>query len=104
MDIRIPDNDDSLNTFVANLNTTLDKLDLEVVPFVDAPTGNQVYILVRSHCRLPFLGRRPNDLVAQANRKGDDIAQVASNYSPTELSYFKILVRLSLPLSPQTSC
>ena len=89
---------------MANLNATLDKLDLEVVPFVDAPTGNQVYILVRSHCRLHSLGGGTNVPVAQANRKGDDIAQVASNYSPTELSYFKILVRLSSPLSPQTSC
>ena len=28
----------------------------------------------------------------QANRKGDDIAQVASDYSPAELAYFKVLV------------
>jgi len=47
LDIRIPDNDDSLNTFVINLNVSLDKLDLEIVPFVDGLTGNQVYILVR---------------------------------------------------------
>ena len=47
LDIRIPDNDDSLNTFVVNLNVSLDRLDLEIVPFVDGLTGNQVYILVR---------------------------------------------------------
>ena len=51
LDIRIPDNDDSLNTFVVNLNVSLDKLDLEVVPFVDGLTGNQVYILVRPRHR-----------------------------------------------------
>jgi len=28
----------------------------------------------------------------QSNRKGDEIAQVASDYSPAELAYFKVLV------------
>lgn len=32
-----------------NINVSLDKLDLEIVPFVDGLTGNQVYILVRLH-------------------------------------------------------
>lgn len=31
---------------------------------------------------------------AQANRKGDEIAQAASDYSPVELAYYKVLVRL----------
>ena len=48
LDIQIPDTDDSLNKFVGDLNSSLDKLDLEIVPFVDGLTGNQVYILVRS--------------------------------------------------------
>ena len=42
--IRISDNVDSLNTFVINLNVSLDKLDLEIVPFVGGLTGKQVYI------------------------------------------------------------
>ena len=38
-------------------------------------------------------------LATQANRKDDEIAQVASDYSPAELADFKVLVRLySIPL------
>jgi len=57
LDIRIPDNDDSLNTFVINLNVSLDKLDLDIVPFVDGLTGNQVCILVRPRSNSSFLYR-----------------------------------------------
>lgn len=74
MDIRIPDNEDSLNTFVINLNVALDKLDLEVVPFVDGLTGNQVYILVRSRGLRLSLVAGPDIFPTQANRKGDEIA------------------------------
>ena len=42
----------------------------------------------------PSFGTGPNVFTAQANRKGDEIAQVASYYSPVELAYFKVLVRL----------
>jgi hypothetical protein len=107
LDIRIPDNDDSLNTFVINLNVSLDKLDLEIVPFVDGFTGNQVYILVRLHGNASFFIRHQgaNLFTAQANRKGDEIAQVASDYSPAELAYFKALVRrYRRPLSTPLSC
>lgn len=58
MDIRIPDNDDSLNTFVVNLNVSLDKLDLEIIAFVDGLTGSQVYVLVRWHDRPSFFWDR----------------------------------------------
>jgi len=57
LDVQIPDNDDSLNTFVINLNVSLDKLDLDIVPFVDGFTGNQVYILVRPRSHPSFLYR-----------------------------------------------
>ncbi|KAF9780554.1 Nse1 non-SMC component of SMC5-6 complex-domain-containing protein [Thelephora terrestris] len=84
LDIHIPDNDDSLNTFVINLNASLDKLDLEIVPFVDGLTGSQVYVL--------------------ANRKGDEIAQVASDYSPAELAYFKLLVEMIITAPNSSYC
>ena len=35
----MPDSGDSLNMFVVNLNLSLDKLDLEIVPFVNGRTG-----------------------------------------------------------------
>ncbi|KAF9647607.1 hypothetical protein BDM02DRAFT_3097856 [Thelephora ganbajun] len=84
LDIRIPDNDDSVNTFVINLNASLDKLDLEIVPFVDGLTGNQVYVL--------------------ANRKGDEVAQVASDYSPAELAYFKVLAEMIITAPNSSYC
>lgn len=105
LDIRIPDNDDSLNTFVVNLNVSLDRLDLEIVPFVDGLTGNQVYILVRLCGHASFLCCGTDVFTTQANRKGDEIAQVASDYSPAELAYFKVLVRLCCyPLDPPLIC
>ena len=94
MDIQVPDNDDSLKTFVINFNASLDKLDLEIVRFVDGFTGNQVYILVRSPGHWSFLYPGADTLAAKANRKGDEITQVASDYSPAELAYFKVLVCL----------
>ena len=88
----MPDSDDSLNTFVVNLDLSLDKLDLEIVPFVNGRTGDQVYILVRSSCYYPFFHLyRAEVFTAQANRKGDEIAQVTSDDSPAELAYFKVL-------------
>ena len=50
----MPDSDDFLNTLVVNVNLFLDKLDLEIVLFVDGLTGDQVYVLVRSSCYYPF--------------------------------------------------
>lgn len=47
LDIRIPDNDESLSTFIVNINESLDKLDLEIVSFVDGLTGDPVYVFVR---------------------------------------------------------
>jgi len=71
-----------------NSSSSSDKLDLEIVPFVDRLTGNQVYMssfTVFSPCQ-------GANVFTQANRKGDDIAQVASDYLPAELAYFKVLV------------
>lgn len=51
------------------------------------------YWFVRAAIR-PSLGAGVNVSAAQANRKGDEIAQVASDYSPVELAYFKVLVCL----------
>ena len=50
----MPDSDYSLNMLVVDLNLSLDKLNLEIVLFVDGLTGDQVYVLVRSSCYYPF--------------------------------------------------
>jgi hypothetical protein len=54
LDIHISDSDDSLNMFVINLNVSLDELDLEIAPFVDAIAGNQVLLLVCLHGNSSF--------------------------------------------------
>jgi hypothetical protein len=36
--------------------------------------------------------------LSQVNRKGDEIAQLATEYSPAEIAYFKAIVRTPSPL------
>jgi hypothetical protein len=46
-----------------------------------------------------------NLFTAQADRKGDEIAQVASDYPPAELANFEVLAHLyRRPLSTPLSC
>ncbi|TFK29863.1 hypothetical protein FA15DRAFT_663147 [Coprinopsis marcescibilis] len=60
--------------FVQNVNALVDKLDFEFRPISDENTGAAFYALV--------------------NRKGDDIAQVATDYTPAEIAFFKAVVEL----------
>lgn len=39
----------------------------------------------------------------QINTKGDEVAQLASDYNATEIAYFKALVRVSM-LSSKKGC
>ncbi|KAI0028114.1 Nse1 non-SMC component of SMC5-6 complex-domain-containing protein [Vararia minispora EC-137] len=58
--------------FVAQINDSLNSLDLEFSRLHDEETGKEMWALV--------------------NRRDDDVAQVASDYSPQEIAYFKALV------------
>lgn len=40
---------------------------------------------------------------AQVNRKGDDVAQMATDYSALEIAYFKAVVSTSFLIVPSTS-
>jgi len=78
---------------VARINKTLDKLDLEFRHLNDESTGREMYALVWNHL---FLNRESRFLVSnlQVNRKGDEIAQMATDYSAVEIAFFKAIVRL----------
>ncbi|KAH6918661.1 Nse1 non-SMC component of SMC5-6 complex-domain-containing protein [Coprinopsis sp. MPI-PUGE-AT-0042] len=62
----------SWDTFVTNLNDSIDRLDFEFRLVTDENNGNVFYALV--------------------NRKGDEIAQVATDYTPAEIAFFKAVV------------
>jgi hypothetical protein len=58
--------------FVAKINNSLDDLDLEFRHLHDEATGRAMYALV--------------------NRKGDEIAQMATEYTAQEIAFFKAIV------------
>ncbi|KAF8274953.1 Nse1 non-SMC component of SMC5-6 complex-domain-containing protein [Lactarius quietus] len=73
---------DGWGDFLANLNKSLDPLDLELSRMHDEITRKETYALV--------------------NRRDDEIARIASDYSPLEISYFRALVE-QIMLAPNSS-
>ncbi|KAI9446394.1 Non-structural maintenance of chromosomes element 1 [Lactarius indigo] len=73
---------DGWSDFLATLNKSLDPLDLELSRTRDEITGKEMYALV--------------------NRRDDEIARIASDYSPLEISYFRALVE-QIMLAPNSS-
>nr|VWO98843.1 Argininosuccinate lyase (Probable argininosuccinate lyase) [Ganoderma boninense] len=69
----------SWDTFVTSINDALNPLDLEFAHLHDEISGQEVYAVV--------------------NRKGDEVAQMATDYSALEIAYFKAVVRLSIRIS-----
>ncbi|KAF8797954.1 hypothetical protein BYT27DRAFT_7203644 [Phlegmacium glaucopus] len=72
LNIPNPKDKDSWNAFVAKINRSLDKLDLEFRHMHDELSGKEMYAIV--------------------NRKGDEIAQMATDYTPAEITFFKAIV------------
>ncbi|EPQ58234.1 hypothetical protein GLOTRDRAFT_35587 [Gloeophyllum trabeum ATCC 11539] len=70
------------DAFVAKVNDSLNDLDLEFRHLHDEQNGREMYALV--------------------NRKGDEIAQLATDYTPTEIAYFKAIVE-QIMLAPHES-
>lgn len=68
--------------FLASLNKSLDPLDLELSRIRNEVTGKDMYALV--------------------NRRDDEIARIASDYTPLEISYFRALVE-QIMLAPNGS-
>ncbi|KAF8212303.1 Nse1 non-SMC component of SMC5-6 complex-domain-containing protein [Mycena galopus ATCC 62051] len=70
------------DAFVAKVNQTLDPLDLEFRPMQEETSGREMYAIV--------------------NRKGDEIAQMATDYTPGEIAFFKAMVE-QIMLAPRES-
>ncbi|GLB35026.1 putative CDP-alcohol phosphatidyltransferase class-I family protein [Lyophyllum shimeji] len=83
-DLAIPysNSKDAWDAFVTRVNRSLDSLDLEFRHLHDENTGKEMYALV--------------------NRKGDEIAQMATEYTPAEIAYFKAIIELIM-LAPRES-
>jgi non-structural maintenance of chromosomes element 1 len=73
--------------FVSQLNNSLNKLDLEFARAHDEETGKEMWALVSVLSDNPYLSH-----MDQVNRRDDDVATVASDYSPQDIAYFKSLV------------
>ncbi|KAF8894537.1 Nse1 non-SMC component of SMC5-6 complex-domain-containing protein [Infundibulicybe gibba] len=68
--------------FLTKVNASLNDLDLEFQRLQDETTGWEMYALI--------------------NRKGDAIAQMATDYTPGEIAYFKVIVE-QVMLAPRES-
>lgn len=88
LDIRFSNQRADWDAFVASINDSLNSLDLEFRQVIDEWTGEEMYALV---------GVRFGPLISlahgwQVNTRGDEIAQMATDYTPTEIAYFKSIV------------
>jgi hypothetical protein len=92
LDIVHSDDKAAWDSFVGKVNDSLDSLDLEFRHLNDEVTGREMYALVKPFSFFPMphvnLIARP----CQVNRRGDDIAQMATDYSAVEIAYFKAIV------------
>ncbi|KAF8231304.1 hypothetical protein L208DRAFT_72990 [Tricholoma matsutake] len=70
------------DAFVVKVNKSLDNLDLEFRHVLDENSGTEMYAVV--------------------NRKGDEIAQIATDYTPGEIAYFKAIIE-QIMLAPHES-
>ncbi|KDR81537.1 hypothetical protein GALMADRAFT_60342 [Galerina marginata CBS 339.88] len=82
LNIRHSKDDGSWQEFVGKINKSLDKLDLEFRTLHDELSGREMYALV--------------------NRKGDEIAQMATDYTPVEITFFKAILE-QIMLAPNES-
>ncbi|KAI6150360.1 Nse1 non-SMC component of SMC5-6 complex-domain-containing protein [Pisolithus tinctorius] len=72
LDVHASDRRQEWDAFVNRINDSLNPLDLEFRHVLDEETGKEMYAVV--------------------NTRGDEIAQMATDYSPTEIAYFRAVV------------
>ncbi|PCH38085.1 hypothetical protein WOLCODRAFT_52070, partial [Wolfiporia cocos MD-104 SS10] len=82
LDIQFSNDRNSWDNFVTRINEALNPLNLEFLQLNDELSGKEMCILV--------------------NRKGDEIAQMATEYTPAEIAYFKAVVE-QIMLAPNES-
>ncbi|KAG6878709.1 hypothetical protein C0993_011524 [Termitomyces sp. T159_Od127] len=78
--LSLPTGRGAWDEFVTKINQSLDGLDLEFRHLHDENSGTQMYALV--------------------NRKGDEIAQMATEYTAAEIAFFKAIIELIM-LAPR---
>ncbi|KAN0076986.1 Nse1 non-SMC component of SMC5-6 complex domain containing protein [Tylopilus felleus] len=72
LSIAFDDSRQAWDRFVSSINSSLNPLDLEFRHLMDEQTGKEMYAVV--------------------NTKDDEIAQMATDYTPLEIAYFKAVV------------
>ncbi|EEB92888.1 hypothetical protein MPER_08533, partial [Moniliophthora perniciosa FA553] len=72
INIAYSDTDDSWDMFVMNVNKSLNDLELEFKGIQDETSGKKLFSLV--------------------NRKDDELAQMATDFTPNEIVFFKAIV------------
>ncbi|OJT03133.1 Non-structural maintenance of chromosomes element 1 -like protein [Trametes pubescens] len=82
VDIEYRADRNSWDNFVTSVNEALNPLDLEFAHLHDEVSGKEMYAVV--------------------NRKGDEIAQLATEYTATEIAYFKAVLE-QIMLAPNES-
>ncbi|KAG6814323.1 hypothetical protein H0H92_013448 [Tricholoma furcatifolium] len=82
LNLPIYTDNDSWQLFVSKINMSIDSLDLEFRHLHDENTGKEMYALV--------------------NRKGDEIAQLATDYNAAEIAFFKAIIELII-MAPRES-
>ncbi|KAF8844590.1 hypothetical protein BDN67DRAFT_943421 [Paxillus ammoniavirescens] len=82
LDVRFSDNREEWDRFVVAINDTLNCLHLEFRHLTDEKTGVEMYAVV--------------------NTKDDEVAQMATDYTPAEIAYFKAVVE-QIMLAPHES-
>ncbi|KAI0928564.1 hypothetical protein AcW1_005769 [Taiwanofungus camphoratus] len=75
LDIPFSNDRNSWDNFISKINDSLNPLNLELAQMHDEFTGKEICVLV--------------------NRKGDEIAQLATDYSAVEITYFKAIVSIN---------
>lgn len=95
IEVEYGEDNDSWNKWVDIINTALTPVSLHFGHTRDEYSGILVFAIVRSPVGMPRLSLSFLLLpVLQVNRKGDDaISQMGTEYSPSEIKFFKAVVR-----------
>jgi non-structural maintenance of chromosomes element 1 len=92
--LEIPDHPTDWEPFLEKINHSLDDLNFELKHMQDEHTGRLMYALVRAPALIHVVRVDANSLSPsdQVNVQGDEIAQLATEYTPVEIMFFKAIV------------
>ncbi|KAJ6502611.1 hypothetical protein C8R45DRAFT_626081 [Mycena sanguinolenta] len=98
LEIAHSDTREEWDAFVIKVNQALDPLDLEFRHLQEETSGREMYAIVRTLLLIVSWYTGP----PKVNRKGDEIAQMATDYTPGEIAFFKAMVE-QIMLAPRES-